>query len=379
MRSPRFLLVTGIFPPDSGGPATYVPRIAEFLATRGYHVDVLTLADTPKHDPAARHYGLHRLSRHAPLPLRWLRTLVALLRLGGRSDLIFAQGLAFEASLANVLLQKPFVQKVVGDLAWERSTNRGWTSDSFDQFQSRHQSMRVEMLRLVRSWWTRRADAVIVPSHYLARVVAGWGVRPERITVIPNAVEVTQVTPAPLPLSTTKNIVVVGRLVKWKGVDGAIRALAEVAETGLVIVGDGPERAELERLTVSRGLEGRVYFAGQRPRAETFALMAACDLLVLNSTYEGLPHVVLEAQVLGLPVVATAVGGTSELIQEGVNGYLVPAGDDRALSAAIRKSFESPLKGARAGVEPNLPIATWSPDRVDRAAMELLAAVLGPN
>jgi glycosyltransferase involved in cell wall biosynthesis len=79
----------------------------------------------------------------------------------------------------------------------------------------------------------------------------------------------------------------------------------------LVIVGDGPERARLEALAQTNQVIDRVYFAGQRSKAETFGLMAGCDLFVLNSTYEGFPHVVLEAMSVGLPVVATAVGRTT--------------------------------------------------------------------
>ena len=76
---------------------------------------------------------------------------------------------------------------------------------------------------------------------------------------------------------------------------------------------------------LDRQLSDRVYFAGQRNKEETFALMAACDLFVLNSSYEGFPHVVLEAMCAGLPVVATEVGGTPELVRDGENGLLISA------------------------------------------------------
>jgi glycosyltransferase involved in cell wall biosynthesis len=91
-------------------------------------------------------------------------------------------------------------------------------------------------------------------------------------------------------------------------VNGLLEALTEVPELGLVVVGDGPERPRLERRARELGVSDRVYFAGQRSKKEALSLMAACDLFVLNSAYEGLPHVVLEAMALGLPVVATAVG-----------------------------------------------------------------------
>ena len=118
-------------------------------------------------------------------------------------------------------------------------------------------------------------------------------------------------------------MVAVGRLVAWKQIDHLIESLAECDDAGLVIVGDGPERGRLEELVRARQLTDQVYFAGQRSKEETFALMAACDLFVLNSMYEGFPHVVLKAMSFGLPVVATAVGGTPELVRDGENGVLV--------------------------------------------------------
>ena len=146
---------------------------------------------------------------------------------------------------------------------------------------------------------------------------------------------VNDVRPATLPLETKVNAVTVGRLVPWKRVDRILEAIVQIRNMGLVIVGDGPERERLERMAWGLGLNDRVYFAGSRSKPETLSLMAACDLFVLNSIYEGLPHVVLEAMSLGLPVVATSVGGTPEVVQHGKNGILIsPVGDD--LVATLR-------------------------------------------
>jgi glycosyltransferase involved in cell wall biosynthesis len=109
----------------------------------------------------------------------------------------------------------------------------------------------------------------------------------------------------------------------------------------LVIVGDGPERNRLESITRANNLSDRVYFAGQRSQEETFGLMAACDLFVLNSTYEGFPHVVLEAMCAGLPVVATAVGGTPELVLDGESGILIAPNSNGALAKTLLKVLSS--------------------------------------
>jgi len=345
----RILIVTGIFPPDIGGPATYVPQIAEGLAQRGHAVTVVTLSDRLDHEDGVYPFQVIRLPRRAFKPWRMGRTVLVLLRLGRRADVLFVNGLALESVLANFVLRKPLVMKVVGDLAWERATGRGWTADDFETFQKRRYGLRVELLKALRSWWTRRADRVIVPSRYLARWVESWGVPKDRLVVIYNAVELVDgVEPLPVPLKTPVKAITVGRLVPWKRVDGLIEALREIPELGLVIVGDGPERPRLERIVQELCISDRVYFAGQRSKTETLSLMAACDFFVLNSTYEGHPHAVLEAMALGLPVVATAVGGTPEVVRDGETGVLVP-GRYGALGASLSALARDPALRRRLG------------------------------
>jgi glycosyltransferase involved in cell wall biosynthesis len=269
-----------------------------------------------------------RLRRGEFKPLRVVRTVRTLLQLGRGHDVLFVNGLALESVLAHFFLRKPLVMKVVGDLAWERATTLGWTEDNFEAFQQKRYGWRTELLKALRSWWTRRAHRIIVPSQYLAAWVARWGVPEEKIVVIYNAVEpVDGLEPLPVPLTTPVKAVTVGRLVPWKRVDGLLEALKEVPDLGLVVVGDGPERSRLVRLARDLQISDRVYFAGQRSQKEALGLMAACDLFVLNSTYEGLPHVVLEAMALGLPVVATAVGGTPKVVKDGETGVLVSPND----------------------------------------------------
>lgn len=332
----KVLLVTSIFPPDIGGPATYVPQVAQALSERGHQIIVVTLGDRVDHDDRIYPFRVIRLPRRIFKPWRWLRTVAVLVRLGRRSDVLFVNGLAMEAALANLLLGKPLVQKVVGDLVWERVTNWGWIEDSFEDFQNKRYGMKVDALKALRAWWTRRADIVIIPSRYLARWVARWGVPEHRLVVIYNALDPPNgIQPANVPLSTPVKMVTVGRLVPWKRVDKLLEAIARLDGAGLVIVGDGPERNHLNNRVKAFGIADRVYFAGQRNRRETLSLMAACDVFVLNSSYEGFPHVVLEAMAIGLPVVATAVGGTTELVEDGVNGRLIAASDEGALFQAL--------------------------------------------
>jgi hypothetical protein len=87
-----------------------------------------------------------RLPRQAFKPWRWLLTMLTIVRLGRRADVLFVNRLALEAVLANVVLRKPLVQKIVGDVAWERAINWGWVQESFEEFQKQRSGVKVEAL-----------------------------------------------------------------------------------------------------------------------------------------------------------------------------------------------------------------------------------------
>jgi glycosyltransferase involved in cell wall biosynthesis len=344
------LMITGIFPPDIGGPATYVPTMSSELLKRGHKITVMTLSDSLDHDDRSYNFPVHRIRRGLFKPLRFLFTVLRIVREGRGAQVLYVNGLYLEAVIANYLLRKPMVQKIVGDWAWERATNKGWVKDNFEEFQQCNYGLKVKLLKALRTFCVRRADSLITPSEYLASAVAKWGVAERKIVIVYNAVEILSAVRFSVPLTTRFKIVTVGRLVPWKQIAHLIEALVEIEDAGLVIVGDGPERSRLESLARVNNLNDRVYFAGQRSKEETSGLMAACDLFVLNSTYEGFPHVVLEAMGAGLPVVATAVGGTTELVRDGQNGVLIAANANGALSKTLIRLLVSSEERQRLAV-----------------------------
>lgn len=371
----RVLIVTGIFPPDVGGPATYVPSVAARLAAGGHSVTVLTLSDDPAARDAASPYRVVRLRRQTQKLWRWALTIAAVVKEGRSADVLFVNGLACESALANLLLRKPLVLKVVGDLAWERAVASGRVSETFEQFQGARHGAAIEVLKRLRSWWTRRANTVVVPSEYLRGCVRGWGVPDERIVVIYNAVEPGGGERSePLPLQTPFKVVVVGRLVPWKRVDAVVDAIRDLSCVGLVIVGDGPERGRLESEVERLGMRDRVYFAGATSTARAAALMAACDVFVLGSTYEGLPHTLLEAMALGLPVVATAVGGVPEVVRNGDDGVLIDF-EPQSLREALARLFADPGLRGRLGRGAQMSVTTrFSMDAMLAQTEQALAA-----
>ncbi len=344
----RVLISAGIFPPDVGGPASYVPAIASALGERGHRVDIVCLADGVNVN-SAYPFSVTRIARGGSKLLRLTTVVRALARHGASADVIYANGLSLEAQCAGELRSTPVVHKVVGDWAWERARNRGWYQGTVDEYQIARKGMRLRLLDRLRTAPLRRAAGVIAPSKYLSRMVTSWGIEPPLVTVVYNALPPSppMASNVPLPRFSGRTLMTVCRLVPWKGVEGLLRLIREHADWRLVVIGSGPLRAALERHAVALGVGDRVCWMGQRAPAEVQALLSAADVFVLNSSYEGLPHVVLEAMRARVPVVATAAGGTPEVVNHGRTGLLVPPGDFDALDAAVAAIVSSPSTSQR--------------------------------
>jgi glycosyltransferase involved in cell wall biosynthesis len=375
----RLLITTDIFPPDIGGPASYVPAIARALHERGHEVGVLTYSRVPPQEGDSEWpFALRRLPLNVPRPWRLLRAVAAIWQAARRAELIYANGMFIEVALANLALRRPLAVKVVGDIAWERARHRGWAADDIEAFQARRYGWRVEVRRALRNWALRRARLVVVPSQFLKRLASQhWGIPAGRISVIYNAFQpeaAEQETPL-IPLTAGQRIITVCRLTPWKGVDGLLAALGGLPDVGLVVVGTGPESARLQRLAEELGVAGRVYFAGQVPREQVGGYLRAADLFVLNSTYEGFPHVVLEAMAVGLPVVAADAGGSGELVQDGVSGRLVPPGDPLALRRAIAELLADRALAQRLAANARQHLARFDHGRMVQQTEEALCSI----
>lgn len=153
-----------------------------------------------------------------------------------------------------------------------------------------------------------------------------------------------------------RRILFVGRLVPVKGVSVLLGAFGRIAsafpDAALTIVGDGPERTGLEAAAAALGLGDRVVFTGHLNQEQVAAQMTKSDLFVLPSFAEGLPVVLMEALASGLPVIATRVAGTPELVEDKVTGRIVEAGDEQQLAWAIQECLMDPrtaLEMARQG------------------------------
>jgi glycosyltransferase involved in cell wall biosynthesis len=275
----NILIITGIFPPDIGGPASYVPAIAASLVQRGYTISIITLSDTINHNDSIYSYPVIRILRSTFKPWRVLKTIRTILFEGKKANVLFVNGLALEAVLANFFLKKPLAQKLVGDFAWERAYSLHLIRDSVEEFQNKQYGIKIEWLKKLRAFWVKRSDSVITPSQHIKNIVKTWGIPEEKITIIHNAIDTVNpavaddARPALLQdLDTTKKILVSnGRLFPFKNFDELILVMDAFPEAHLYIIGDGPLHSHLESLIKQKSLQDRVHLTGGLSKAEVFS------------------------------------------------------------------------------------------------------------
>ena len=262
------------------------------------------------------------------------------------------------ATACDVLVCHGYKAHVLGRLAARRAgvpavaVSRGWTAETH----------KVKLYE----WLDRRhlplMDHVVCVSDGQAAKVRRWcRVPAQRLSVIRNSARLGAFAHPGARAgllaffgrdSAVSQVVVgAGRFSPEKGFGVLVEAAHAVCRdnpaAGVVLFGDGALRGELERRIAELGLAGRVLLPGFR--ADLDALIGGADVVVLPSYTEGLPNVALEASAAGVPVVATAVGGTPEAVADGVSGYLVPPGRPAALAARVSELLRDPALRTRFG------------------------------
>ena len=328
----NILITVGIFPPDIGGPASFVPKISNFLIKSGHNVQIICLSEE-KDIYVEDKLNVIRINRSNKLPIRWLKTTYQIIKNGRKSDLIFINGLGVEASIANLLLKKPTVRKIVGDPVWERAYNRKKITESFDKFQNNKHSLMIEMQKLIRNWSINSAKIIITPSDHLKGFVSELGFKKE-ILKINNGVEVTEIQRKTLDKPEI-NLIIVSRLVIQKNIDLVINALKILNNVNLKlnIIGEGNEISKLEKVINDLNLHNQVKLLGKIDNNEISKFLSNSDIFIQASDYEGLPHSVLEAINYEVPILSTEAGGCKDLLNDGERGFIISSPPNKNLIA----------------------------------------------
>jgi glycosyltransferase involved in cell wall biosynthesis len=285
------------------------------------------------------------------MPGRYLRAFFAVLKHARAADVVYVnEHLALLHVLAARLAGRPVVIRLMVDGAWEISHRKGWIDgDDIATFETRDYGWRVKLTRALQRRWWGWCGALIACSDFLREIaVERYGVPVAKVRRILNAYhgptrETVTATPAEARAELgleegPRYLLTICRLMVWTRVDGILRALVELPEdVHLLVAGDGDMLEPWRELARELGLERRAHFLGNVPYDRIPTLIRAAEVFVLNSEYEGLSHTLLEVAALGTPIVCTDLGGNPEVVEDSVNGLLVPNGDTSALRSAIAK------------------------------------------
>jgi glycosyltransferase involved in cell wall biosynthesis len=316
---------------NGGGPEKTVFRSGEYFHRFGVAPEALYLLDA--HTPSdlllqrARRAAIpvHIAVEHSAVDVAGASALARLVR-SGRFDILHAHDYKANA-LARLLWPAGGYRIIATAHGYNRTTRR----------EGCYYALEKLLLRSV--------DAVICPSRHLADQLARSGVSRSRLHYVPNAIAVEDWPYHPRHRRPDGlRVLYAGRLSPEKNVPALLEAAAALRQRGrrlqVEIAGEGPQRGALEEQAATLGLSDAISFLGLRD--DVAELMARSDVFVNPSLTEGMPNTVLEALASGLPVIATDVGATRELVVHEQTGLLVPPGDAGALADAIARLDDCP-------------------------------------
>ncbi len=328
----KLLVATGLYPPDIGGPATHTVFLEKHREALGLDLVVLPFAVVRQYPPVIRH----------------ILYVVRIVRSMRGCDALYAldtMSVGVPLMIASVLTRTRLILRVPGDYAWEQGQQRYGITETLDEFRTHTKHpFPVRIMSFLQRMVAKRATHVIVPSNYMKEVVSGWGVPKEKITRVYSvlkeiSVHSDAIQPTPPPFVITS----AARLVPWKGMQVLIDAVVSLHREGLPvflnIIGDGVCRTDLEAHVKTADATEYIRFHGAQSREALGEKIFASHVFVLNTSYEGFSHQLLEVMSLGVPVITTPVGGNTELIADGKTGVFVPYNDTNALRDALRKLF----------------------------------------
>lgn len=310
--TPRVLLVSGLFFPDVGGPATHVRKIAEHFLSLGWQVTVLAFGDYT----GSESYRVIRISRHLPRVLSWFfyatRVFVEVLR----NDCAYAFDLTssgIPTALATSVFRKPFLLRIGGDPIWERVVEKGKRFLPLRAYYEtklhlKDKPILFRALRLV----VRSANSIVVYNRLFRDFyVQYFGAHPERISVIPNPFGVARENVR--READTFTFLFAGRFVLYKNLERVVRVFARVfkrhGKARLMFVGDGPEESALKE--TARKLGVPLTIVSKVDQTKLFELIRASSVSIAPALSEFNPNFIMETLALGKPALISRGNGLS--------------------------------------------------------------------
>jgi len=346
----KVLLVSGIYFPDIGGPASYLPSLAHAFIKLGYEVQTVSLTDSNETTRPVQPWQRLFVLRHTNKITRTYKLIRIIRRAARNSDFVFINGLYVESALALYGLRCYSTAKIVGDPVWERVKNKNGTPYSVDEFSIRFTGLKNFISRRIINFALSRFDQLTAPSNNLANNIRNWGIKSE-VIVISNGVKCREV----LNVSPDYDVVSLARLVQWKRIDVLIRACA-MAGLRIAIAGVGPEKDKLEKIAHETKCDA--HFLGQLDREDSIDLLQRSKIFALISTYEGLSFSLIEAMMLEKRILVSSAPGNRAVITNQVEGLISTASNVSDVADTLTflnsEAIETKNLGANARVKAQL-------------------------
>ena len=323
----KILITSGIYPPELGGPATFVPQLAKYLSRSGHAVKVVTLGE--KYGNHGEEWEIIYVPRHNNRVIRIIRSILTLRKEIMNSDFIFCNGLYVETGVALRICARPSIAKIVGDPVWERYRNNHKGKIDLPSIHEFKLNIFQTLERKFFTYCLSNFTEVICPSGELIAQVQKWGIE-NPVSYIPNPIELMKAVIG--DSGKYYDVITVSRLVSWKNIDKLISVCSK-NNWKLAIIGSGPEEERLVKLaSVSKS---KVEFLGQKPSDQIPKYLKKSKTFALVSDYEGMSFALLQALSCGVPVVVSNNAGNMGVVIDGYNGLTCSLPDMKDLESQL--------------------------------------------
>lgn len=329
----KALLITGIYKPDIGGPATYIPKLASRLTELGIEVEVITLKNSSS-AKLREPWNMNYIIRDQNIFMRLVKVSLVIRAHAKKSNYIFSNGLFIETAIGLFLLRKKSIAKVVGDPVFERASNKRKTTLSRIDFNKSRLPFLLKLQRAFLRWGLNQLSTITCPSLELKALIGDWGIN-KPIEFIPNGVAAVKDIEAVKEF----DVVTVSRLIQLKNIDRLIIACAET-KSNLAIIGSGPEELYLKNLALQ--LNAPVVFLGQLNEHDVIKIICKSRIFALLSDYEGLSFALLQSMACGVPAIVSDVKGNTDVITDKQEGLIVNVNNQIEIEDAIKKLLSFP-------------------------------------
>lgn len=354
----KIIVFTAIESWNIGGPATHIEGITEWLSKMGHEIRIINLRHPGHYVRDFHELGIYSIYYFCNVIVKLIYLnfylFFKLFKLASDCDLIYINHPSLYSLVVLMfakLRRKALISRFVGDVAWEFAINQRQTTKELEDFlASPEGDLRVKILHNFERRVLTNVNKIIVPAKWLADLLVNYyDVKAEKIRIINNSIDFRYCTSLPkrrrFNITRALRIITISRLVQTKRVDLILKAFKKISllypKAELWIVGDGQEKADLERLTRELDIISKVNWFGVISHEQVLKLLRNADIMLLNSIYEGLPHTVIEAMACMTTVIATSTKGTREIITNGLNGILIPINDVNALVEKVLVLIEN--------------------------------------